>query len=283
MNSFEKAHDTKRLSSMNHQINHLNPRRYGVINWYGMWTLYKREVMRFMNVWIQTLLAPVITGILFLSVFHLALNRAVIDVNGVPFTQFIATGIISMGILQQSFANTSSSLGVAKMQGNLSDLFMVPLSARELLLAFTLGGITRGAMVGLVNYVAFYPILNIPISFLGYVLVFTLLGAGFMSLAGIIAGIWAEKWDQMAVVTNFVITPLAFLSGTFYSIERLPDAFRMFTSWNPFFHMIDGFRYGVLGVTDFNAHISATFLLSVCILMWLIAHRMLKTGYKTKS
>lgn len=268
---------------MKHSPTHMNPRRYGVINWYGMWTLYKREVMRFMNVWLQTLLAPIITGVLFLSVFHLALNRAVIDVNGVPFTQFIATGIISMGILQQAFANTSSSIGTAKMMGNLPDLFMVPLSSRELLLAFTLGGITRGSLIGLINYAVFYPVLNLPVAFGWYAVTFTLLGSTFMALVGVIVGIWAEKWDQMAVVTNFIITPLAFLSGTFYSIERLPDFFRAFTSWNPFFHMIDGFRYGILGVTDFNAHISATFLLSICILMWLIAHRMLKTGYKTRS
>ena len=236
-----------------------------------------------MNVYLQTLVAPIITGVLFLSVFHLALNRAVIEINGVPFTQFIATGIISMGILQQAFANSSSSLGIAKMQGNLDDLFMVPLSERELLAGFVLGGVTRGVMLGALNYLVFVPVLDIYPMFMGYVFVFAILGSVFMSLAGVITGIWAEKYDQMALITNFLITPLAFLSGTFYSIERLPDALKLFTSWNPFFHMIDGFRYGVLGITDLNAHISAGFLLAVCILLWMIASKMLRTGYKIKS
>lgn len=262
---------------------YMTPKRYGIVNWGGVWTLYRREVMRFLNVYTQTLVAPVITGMLFLSVFHLALNRAVVDVNGVPFTQFIATGIISMSILQQAFANTSSSLGVSKMQGNLGDLFMVPLTTRELLAGFALGGATRGVMVGAVNYIAFMPILGTYAVFPWYAVVFAILGSLFMALAGVITGIWAEKWDQIGLITNFIITPLAFLSGTFYSIERLPDTMRAFTSWNPFFHMIDGFRYGILGVTDFNAHISATFLLAICILMWLMASKMLTSGYKTKS
>ena len=271
------------MNKTTEKITYTNPRTYGVINWWGLWTLYKREVKRFMNVYLQTLVAPIITGVLFLSVFHLALNRAVIEVNGVPFTQFIATGIISMGILQQAFANSSSSLGIAKMQGNLDDLFMVPLSERELLLGFVMGGVTRGVLLGFINYLVFIPVLDIYPIYMGYVFVFAILGSVFMSLAGVITGIWAEKYDQMALITNFLITPLAFLSGTFYSIERLPDMLKLFTSWNPFFHMIDGFRFGVLGITDLNAHISATFLLAVCILLWLVASKMLRNGYKIKS
>ena len=261
----------------------VNPQRYGNVNWWGLWTLYKREVKRFMSVYLQTLIAPVITGILFLSVFHLALNRAVLEVNGVPFTQFIATGIISMGILQQAFANSSSSLGIAKMQGNLDDLFMVPLSPRELLAGFVLGAMTRGVMLGFLNYLVFLPLLDLPLMLPWYALVFALLGSMFMALAGVITGIWAEKFDQMALVTNFFITPLAFLSGTFYSIERLPDVMRTITEYNPFFHMIDGFRYGVLGVTDLNAHVSASVLLGVCIVLWCVASNMLERGYKIKS
>jgi ABC-2 type transport system permease protein len=259
------------------------PRLIGPVNWRGLWTLYLKEVRRFVNVFTQTLLAPVITTLLFLAIFTLALGRAVQEVGGVPYALFLAPGLIMMAILQNSFANTSSSIVIAKVQGNIVDLLMPPLSAGELTFGIAVGGVTRGLAVG--TSVALAMAIFVPLRPHDLLIVFFYaVNAGLMlSLLGMIGGIWAEKFDHIAAVTNFVITPLSFLSGTFYTIERLPEDWRLVAQMNPFFYLIDGFRYGFIGHADASLAFGALFVLAVNGGLWALTHRLIATGYRLKA
>ena len=252
-------------------------------NWLGLWTLYLREVRRFAKVYNQTLFAPVVTTLIFLAIFALALGRAVETVGGVPFMEFLAPGLITMAIAQNAFANTSSSILVAKVQGNIVDTLMPPLTAHELTLGIAMGGVSRGVAVG--GVVALTLGLFVPLHAhnIGAILYFGIMASLMLALLGIAGGIWSEKFDQMAAVTNFVITPLSFLSGTFYSIDRLPPVFQHIAHVNPFFYMIDGFRYGVIGQSDVNPMIGAAVLAAVNVGLWLLCHRMFARGYKLKA
>ncbi len=252
-------------------------------NWLGLWTLYLREVRRFAKVYNQTLFAPVVTTLIFLAIFALSLGRAVETVAGVPFMEFLAPGLITMAIAQNAFANTSSSLLVAKVQGNIVDTLMPPLTAHELTLGIAMGGVSRGVAVG--GVVALTMGLFVPLHAhnIGAILYFGIMASLMLALLGIAGGIWSEKFDQMAAVTNFVITPLSFLSGTFYSIDRLPPVFQHIAHVNPFFYMIDGFRYGVVGQSDVNPMIGAAVLAAVNAALWLLCHRMFARGYKLKA
>ena len=253
------------------------------INWIGLWTLYRREVWRFLKVFSQTLLAPMITTLLFLAVFALALGRISEVVGGVPFLEFLAPGLVMMAMAQNSFANTSSSILVAKVQGNIIDTLMPPFSAHELTLGFALGGTTRGVMVGLAVVVgmAFFEPLDVH-SF-GYIFYHAIAASLMLSLLGIIGGIWSEKFDHIAAVTNFVIMPLSFLSGTFYSIARLPETFKTIAFFNPFFYMIDGFRYGFIGHADGSLAVGLLTMAGVDLGLWLVCYRMFASGYKLKA
>ena len=263
---------------------HRGPRLVGAVNWLGLWTLYLKEVRRFLNVFTQTLVAPMITTLLFLAIFALALGGAGrAAVAGVPYILFLAPGLIMMTLMQNSFANTSSSIVIAKVQGNIVDVLMPPLSASELTLGIAGGGVTRGLLVGLAaaGAMAIFVPLRIHDPFaMAY---FAINGALMLSLLGLIGGIWAEKFDHMAAITNFVITPFSFLSGTFYSIERLPEAWRFVAHFNPFFYLIDGFRYGFIGHADGSLQIGAFVVLGVNAALWAIAHRMFATGYRLKA
>ncbi|MEY8837673.1 ABC transporter permease, partial [Cribrihabitans sp. XS_ASV171] len=211
----------------------LGERRFGRVNWLGLYTLASREVRRFLNVWTQTLLAPLVTAGLFLLIFNIAIGPRRGDVMGVDFLTFIAPGILMMTVIQNAFANTSSSVVVSKVQGNIVDTLMPPLSASEMLLGYLAGGIVRGLIVALAIAVALALVLGIvpqhPLTALGFVT----LGGAFMGGVGLVAGIFAEKFDQMAAITNFIVTPLAFLSGTFYSVEALPPMLYQITHVNP--------------------------------------------------
>ena len=259
------------------------PRRYGMVNWVGFANLYKKEVLRFANVFTQTLLAPVITTLLFLAVFSLALGRAVDTINGIPFTTFLAPGLIVMAMVQNAFANTSSSVMVSKMQGNIIDVLMAPISPLEMVIAYGLGGATRGLVVGTATGIGMSFFVDLPLYSIPLLILFGFLGSLMLSLLGMIAGIWSEKFDQMAAVTNFIITPLSFLSGTFYSISRLPEPFFTIAHFNPFFYMIDGFRYGMIGVSDANIAIGAAVVIAIDLTLIFIAWRMLTSGYKLRS
>ncbi len=262
----------------------LSPRTYGAVNWLGTWTLLGKEVRRFLKVYFQTILAPVVTTLLFLAVFALALGgRTAPSVGGVPFLQFLAPGLIMMAIVQNAFANTSSSLIIAKVQGNIVDLLMPPLTAAEQTVALALGGVVRGLVVGLVVAVAMVPFVPMPVAAPGLVVFHAVMGALMLSLLGMIGAIWADKFDHMATVTNFVITPLSFLSGTFYSIDRLPAAARAFALADPFFYMIDGFRAGFTGHADGSVALGMAVVAVVDVVLLAVAWRMLATGYKLKA
>jgi len=258
-------------------------RRFGAVNWLGLWTLYVREVHRFLKVSMQTIFAPVVTTLVFLGVFLLALGGQGRSIGGVPFVQFLAPGLVMMAITQNAFANTTSSIMIAKMQGNIIDLLMPPLTAAEITLGLALGGLTRGLAVGVVVTAAiaiFVPVhLAAPLAALFYASAASLM----LSVLGVIGGIWADKFDHLAAITNFVVTPLAFLSGTFYSIEQLPPLWHRIALCNPFFYMIDGFRYGLTGRAEASLVIGAMVLVAVNAGLLALAYAMIARGYKLKA
>ncbi|MEE8351042.1 MAG: ABC transporter permease [Rhodospirillales bacterium] len=265
---------------MNEQI---KLRTMGVVNWIGLWTLYLREVRRFMKVFTQTLLAPVVTTLLFLAVFALALGGIQRTVGGVPFMEFLAPGLIVMAIAQNAYANTSSSIMISKIQGNIIDTLMPPFTAHELTFGIAMGGATRGVLVGIAVAIAMSFFVPIQIHHAGYIVYHGLMAALMLSLLGLIGGIWSEKFDHIAAVTNFVITPLSFLSGTFYSIQRLPEAVQLAAHLNPFFYMIDGLRYGVIGHADGSLGLGLIVMAGVNVGLWGLSTWMFASGYKLKA
>ena len=258
-------------------------RSFGYVNWRGVWTLYHREVKRFLKVFTQTIAAPVVTTLLFYTIFSVALENRVGTVGSTPFVVFLAPGLIMMTILQNSFANTSSSIMVSKVQGNIVDVLMPPISPLEMMCAYIAGGVTRGMIVAIASTTAMFFLVDLPFENPGAIAFFALSASVMLALLGMIGGIWADKFDHMAAITNFVIVPLSFLSGTFYSIERLPEAWQAFARFNPFFYAIDGFRYGFIGQGDAGFWLGAAVMLGIDLVLFLIVHRMLVTGYKLKS
>jgi ABC-2 type transport system permease protein len=261
-------------------------RAIGVINWLGFWTLYAREVRRFFKVATQTIAAPVVTTLLFLAVFVLALGGAggaSRSVGGVSFAEFLTPGLIMMSIMQNAFANTSSSLVISKIQGNIVDVLMPPLSGGELTLAYALGGVTRGIVVGAAVSLAIWCFVPLRIADLAAVAFNAVAASLLLSLLGVLAGIWAEKFDHMAAVTNFIVTPLSFLSGTFYSVDRLPEGWRFVAHLNPFFYMIDGFRYGFIGHADGSLAVGMAVLIGVNAALLLLCFRLIASGYRLKA
>jgi ABC-2 type transport system permease protein len=253
------------------------------LNLVGLRTLYVKEVRRFLKVLTQTLLAPVVTTLVFLAIFALALGRSGRELHGMSFLEFLAPGLIMMAIVQNAFANTSSSLMIAKIQGNVVDYLVPPLSSGELLFGLAMGGVTRGVLVGLAVFAVMLPFvdLGLPHPFL---VGFYILAASLMlSLLGILAALWAEKFDQMAMVTNFIVTPLSFLSGTFYSIADLPWLLHDVALANPFFYMIDGIRYGITGHADGTIAVGIVVLCVANLALWWFALHLFRIGYRLKA
>jgi len=259
------------------------PRHYGAVNWLGTWTLFLKEVRRFLKVYFQTVLAPVVTTLLFLAVFVLALGRVAADVGGVPFVNFLAPGLIMMAMVQNAFANTSSSLIIAKVQGNIVDLMMPPLSGAEQTVALAMGGVARGLVVGVVVWAGMALFVPIRVADPLLILYHAVMGSLMLSLLGMLGGIWADKFDHMAAITNFLVTPLSFLSGTFYSIERLPHDLHVLALINPFFYMIDGFRAGFIGHSDASLAVGAVVVGLVNLGLALLSWRLFSIGYKLKA
>tara|TARA_A100001037_G_scaffold299587_1_gene325460 strand:- start:485 stop:1336 length:852 start_codon:yes stop_codon:yes gene_type:complete len=258
-------------------------RRFGHVNWRGLWTLYHREVKRFLKVFTQTIAAPVVTTLLFFTIFSVALENRVGTVGSVSFVVFLAPGLIMMSILQNSFQNSASSLLVSKIQGNIVDVLMPPISPVEMVCAYVAGGITRGVLVGLATTSAMFVLVDLPVHNFAGILFFAVSASTMLALLGMMGGIWAEKFDHMAALTNFVVVPLSFLSGTFYSIERLPETWQFFAKFNPFFYAIDGFRYGFIGQGDAGFWFGAGVMISVNVVLFIAVHRMIVSGYKLKS
>ncbi|MEM1379571.1 MAG: ABC transporter permease [Pseudomonadota bacterium] len=268
-------------------------RRFGVFNGLGLWTLYKKEVMRFMKVASQTVFAPIITTMLYLTVFLVAFgaDRSVtMEGRLIEFAAFLPPGLIMMSVLSNAFQNASSSLVIGKVQGSLVDILMPPLSPLELTIAFTAGAATRGLIVGVITAVTiaiFMAATDGPfaITNLAAVLFFSTAASVMLGAIGVIAGMWADKFDQLSLITNFVITPLTFLSGTFYSVRRegLPEWVADMSAFNPLFYLIDGFRYGFIGAADSPIVFGAFLSLGLSAAAFFITYLLFKRGYKLKA
>ncbi|MEO1968429.1 MAG: ABC transporter permease [Sphingomonadaceae bacterium] len=259
------------------------------VNRVGLWSLYIKEVRRFLKVQTQTIWAPAITTLLFLVIFTVALGRSGHGVYGYPFGDFVAPGLIVMGMMQNSFANSSFSLLAGKIQGTIIDLLMPPLSEGELMTGIVAAAVTRALMVGCTVAAAMwlYPSVHLHALEPWAIVWFGLMGAILLALMGLLASIWAEKFDHNAAVTNFVIAPLSLLSGTFYTIDHLHGVFQTISRFNPFFYIISGFRYGFLGQSDIGSA-QAIVWAAVGLGLFnaafgLLVYRVLRSGWNLKS
>jgi ABC-2 type transport system permease protein len=252
------------------------------VNWEGLKTLYQREVRRFMKVGMQTVASPVVTVLLYMMVFVVAM-RGRGGGSGPSYPEFVAPGLIMMSILNNAFANSSSSLIQAKIMGTAPDFLTPPLSAFELCAGFGLGAATRGVFVGLVTAVAAWPFSRFGFAHFGAIIYFGITASLLMGLVGVLTGLWAEKFDHLATVTNFVVMPLTFISGTFYSTLALPEPFRTATRFNPVFYLIDGFRYGFVGRADGDLTIGAVYTGVLTLALAVVCWALFKSGWRLKT
>jgi ABC-2 type transport system permease protein len=255
------------------------------VNWGGLETLYIKEVRRFFKVQMQTVWAPAVTTLLYLAIFTVALGRGGRTVMGVHFADFIAPGLIVMAMIQNAFANASFSLLVGKMQGNIVDYLMPPLSTGELIAGLVGAAVTRAFLVGIAVWLAMllWPGVHVRIEHPVWVFWFGLMGALMLSFLGLLTSLWADKFDHAAAVTNFVVTPLSLLSGTFYSIHQLAPSFQAVSHANPFFYVISGFRYGFLGISDSPIPVGAIVLLVLNVALWALCYSLIRRGWKIKN
>jgi ABC-2 type transport system permease protein len=255
------------------------------VNWGGLKTLYIKEVRRFFKVQLQTVWAPAITTLLYLAIFTVALGRSGRTVMGVPFADFIAPGLIIMAMIQNAFANASFSLLVGKIQGNIVDYLMPPLSTGELMAGLVGAAVTRAFLVGFAVWIvmSLWPGVSVAIHYPLWAFWFGLMGSLLLAFLGLLTSLWADKFDHAAAVTNFVVAPLSLLSGTFYSVRQLAPTFRAVSHANPFFYVISGFRYGFLGISDSPLIIGAIGLLVLNLILWLICWSLLRSGWKIKA
>ncbi len=249
----------------------------------GPWTLFRKEMLRFWRVSFQTVAAPVMTALLYLLIFSHVLGGHVEVYLGVAYTVFLIPGLIMMSVLQNAFANSSSSLIQSKVMGSIIFVLLTPLSYLEFFLAFLAASIIRGMVVGLSIYLVAICFIDLPVAHPFFILAFSLFGSGMLGAFGIIAGLWAEKFDQMAAFQNFVIMPLSFLSGVFYSIHSLPPFWQKVSHLNPFFYMIDGFRYGFFGQSDISVWFSLSVVVGSFIAISFFTIGLLKAGYKLRG
>ena len=259
------------------------PRRYDGINWVGLRTLYLREVRRFWKVGAQTVAAPVVTTLLYMLVFVVALKGARPPLHGTPFAEFVAPGLIMMAILQNAFANASSSLIQAKIMGTATDFLTPPLSPLELTIGFTLGAATRGVAVGLVTALCVLPFAKLGVANVVLIVWFGLIASLLIGMTGVLAGLWSEKFDHLSAVQNFVVMPMTFLSGTFYLIDSLPEPFASISRFNPFFYLIDGFRAGFIGHAEGNLWVGVVMSAVLTVLMGAACWLVFRSGWRLKS
>ena len=255
------------------------------VNWGGLKTLYIKEVRRFFKVQMQTVWAPAITTLLYLVIFTVALGRSGRTIMGVPFADFLAPGLIVMAMIQNAFANSSFSLLVGKIQGNIVDYLMPPLSTGELIAGLVGASVTRAFLVGIAVWLAMsvWPGVSVEVRHPLLAFWFGLMGSLMLSFLGLLTSIWAEKFDHAAAVTNFVVTPLSLLSGTFYSVHQLSPTFQGVSHANPFFYVISGFRAGFLKVSDSPLLIGGVGLSVLNIGLWAVCYSVLKSGWKIKA
>ena len=253
------------------------------INFLGLYTLILREQKRFTAVWTQTILAPIVTSILFLTVFSFVLANRKIQIEEFDYTFFIAPGILTMSVMQNSFANTSSSLIISKVQGNIVDTLLAPLRPIEIVIGYMIGGILRGCIVSLAVILVIFPAIGLYPKYPLILLAFILVACAKLSLLGIVAGIFSQKFDHMQALVNFVVTPLSFLSGTFYSLSALPPILAQITSYNPVFFLIDGVRYGCLGYSESNPVNGFIWSVLICLTLIYLCTYWVSIGYKLKQ
>jgi ABC-type multidrug transport system, permease component len=255
------------------------------VNWAGMKALYVKEVRRFLKVHLQTVWGPALTSLLFLIIFTVALGRGGLMVMGVPFADFVAPGLIIMAMVQNSFQNTATVVLAGKLQGTIVDYLMPPFSAGELLFALIGASVTRAAFVGGAIWLAMlaWPGVHVAPSHLWAVVYFGVAGSAMLAFLGILTGIWAEKFDHAAAVTNFLVAPLSLLSGTFYSMDLVSPVMRAISHVNPFFYAISGFRYGFLAEADSPILIGALLLLAINIALAIVCYIALRQGWRIKS
>lgn len=261
----------------------LTSRRYGSVNWLGLQTLIQREVQRFLKVGAQTVFAPLIQTLLFMMVFGLVLRDGNWPGSTRAYADGLAAGLVMMSILSNAFQNSSSSLVIAKVQGNAVDFLMPPLSALELTVAFIVGAAVRGLLVGLASLIAVAWLANVMPAHPLIALYYALVASVIFGAIGLLGGVWADKFDHLAAVTNFIIVPLTFLSGTFYSTSLLPEPIRTLSHYNPVFSLIDGFRYGFIGYADAPLALGAALTGGLALALSYACWAMLKSGYRLRS
>ena len=259
------------------------PRQYAGVNWLGFWTLYMKEVRRFAKIPMQTVLAPLMMSLLYLLVFGVASKGGRPPVQGIRYTEFIAPGLVMMNVLNNAFANSSSSILQAKMMGLSADFLTPPLSSTEQSLAFILGSATRGIAVGLVTLATVWWFAGSRLAHPWAAVWFMVAASVIMGELGVLAGLWAQKFDEMAMVQTFVVLPLSFLAGTFYTVSRMPEPFRTASYFNPFFYLTDGFRYGFLGISEGSLAIGLVSSASVALVLGAWCWWVFWKGYRLKT
>ncbi|MAJ24443.1 MAG: multidrug ABC transporter permease [Rickettsiales bacterium] len=257
-----------------------NSKKIKMVNWVGMYTLLLKETKRFCKVYQQTILAPAFTSLLFFLVISIAIGSKV-DYQ-FNYINFLAPGLVIMTMMQNAFANTSSSILGSKMQGNIVDLLMPPLNPNEIIISYISAALIRSILVGLITYLVIFPFTSLVLNNFIIIIIYSLLGSIFLALLGLMAGIWSEKFDNMSGITNFIITPLTFLSGTFYTIDRLPEPFYTISLFNPFYYIIDGFRQGFQREVSYDLAYGITYLSMLNLLIYLVSYRILKKGWMLK-
>ena len=253
------------------------------INWYGAYILTVKEVLRFMRVYHQTIIAPIVSSMIFMAIFHLSIGSHKPTINNIPFLDFMGYGLIMMSMIQNSFSNSSSSLIMSKVVGYIVDLLLPPLKGFEIVMAYTIGSVIRAVIVGLGVALAMSPFISLHVHHPLLLIFFVLAACTLVGKLGILAGLVANSFDQMAAVTNYVIMPLSFLSGTFYSVKSLPGILQYVNNVNPFFYIIDGFRYCFTGVSDGNIMVGVAMMIVGNIVAFFVTVRLINVGWRLKS
>ena len=246
-------------------------------------TLFIKEVRRFSKVWLQTVLSPLVTTSLYFLVFGVALGSRLKEISGVPYIQFVVPGLVMMTMIRDSFLNTSSSLFQSKINGTIIDILLAPIGALEMLLAYVGAAMIRAMIVGSLVYVVALTFTWFPLYHIGWTVFFTVFVTATLALLGMVAALWAEKFDHLAIFPNFILLPLAFLGGVFYSIDLLPEPWNTVSRLNPLLYMVNGLRYGFLGVADVSPVTSAGVVLISFLVLLGVASALLRSGYNLRS
>ena len=256
---------------------------YTRANWIGFWTLLRRETGRFLVLWKQTVLPPILSSILYILIFGYSLGSRIREIHGFSYTAFLLPGLAMMGVMNAAYANSSSSLFMAKREYYLNDILIAPISYWETVLAFMAGAMVRGILVGVVILATGMVLADLPWTHGFYVLAFMVLVSALLSCVGLLMALWAESWDNIMLAVNFFITPLVFLGGVFYSIDMLPPFWRTLSHFNPLFYMINGMRYGVLGVKDASPSLSLALTAGLTVAAFAATVALFRSGYRLKS